>query len=163
MSTRFASIVALFLVLLAGLAPEPALAGTRGAKSGERRPASSKAHITVSVVHATDSESGMDPAISPSMASQLRYFKRKGYRLLSTQSTDLATGGNETFSIEGGRTLTITLESKDDDHARVRVQLEGKKGILLDTTVKINRDGTFMVGGPRYKDGELYLPLKVSY
>lgn len=162
MFARLTFLLALLTTTSVAMVPDVAWAGG-GARQGERRPASSKAHITVSVVHATDSESGMDPDISPSMASQLRYFNRKGYRLLSTQSTDLAAGGNDTFSIEGGRTLTITLESKDEHHARVRVQLEGKKGILLDTTVKINRDGTFMVGGPKYKDGELYLPLKVSY
>ena len=39
----------------------------------------------------------------------------------------------------------------------------GKKGKLIDTTVKINRDGTFIVAGPAFKDGILILPLKASY
>ncbi len=148
------------LVAFAAVAPAPAFAGPG---SSERRPASARARITVNVVHGTDAESGMDPKLSSSLASQLRNFRYKGYRLLDSQSADLAPGADTTFSIEGGRSLTVTLVEKDADHARVRVEMTGKKGTILDTTVKVGRDSTFIVGGPKYKDGTLYLPLKVSY
>ena len=85
---------------------------------------------------------------------------RETYR---DQSADLAPGGDKDFSIEGGRTLRVSLVSKDEAHARVRVEIDGKRGKLIDTTVKINRDGTFIVAGPQYKDGILILPLRASY
>jgi hypothetical protein len=149
----------LALALAAGV-PEVAWAGGRG--SGESRPASGRARITVNVVHATDSESGVDPRLS-SFASQFKYLKYRGYRLLSTESADLSAGAEKEFSIDGGRTLTVSLVSKDDAHARVRVEIEGARGKFIDTTVKINRDGTFIVAGPKYKDGILILPLRASY
>ncbi len=148
------------MLALAAVAPESAFAG--GKERAESRPASGRARITVSVVHATDSESGVDPRLA-SLASQFRYLKYKGYRLLSTQSADLAPGAQKDFAIEGGRTLTVSLVSKDDAHARVRVEIDGKRGKLIDTTVKINRDGTFIVAGPQFKDGILILPLRASY
>lgn len=151
------------LVAFAAVVPAPAFAGGDKHGSGERRPASSRARITVNVVHGTDDESGMDPKLSSSLASQLRNFRYKGYRLLDSQSAELAPGSDATFSIEGGRTLTVTLVDKDADHARVRVEMTGKKGTILDTTVKVGRDSTFIVGGPQFKGGTLYLPLKVSY
>ncbi len=152
----------LFLAALlgaGGLLPAEALAGPG---TSEARPASSKARITVHVVHATDSETGIDPRLQP-LAGQFRYLKYKGYRLLSTQNIDLAVGAEETVTIEGDRKLGVALVSLDESRARVRVEIDGKKGKLIDTTVTINRDGTFIVAGPAYKDGILILPLRASY
>jgi hypothetical protein len=155
------AISAALVLGLFATAPMPAFAGG-GTASSASRPASGKTEITVSVVHATDSESGIDPRLE-SLVSQFRYFKYKGYRLLSTQSAELSAGADHTFAIEGDRSMTVTLVDRDDQHARVRVEIDGKKGKLIDTTVKINRDGTFMVAGPSYKDGILILPLRASY
>lgn len=153
--------MAIFLASTVALASAPAWAGPR-AGGGDHRPSAGRVQISVDVVHATDAESGVDPRLA-SFASQFRVFKYRGYRLLSTQSADVAPGGDHTFAIEGGRSLSVTLVSKDDTHARVRVEVSGKKGKLIDTTVKINRDGSFIVAGPNYKDGILILPLQVSY
>ena len=46
----------------------------------------------------------------------------------------------------------------------MRVEITDKKGSkLLDTTVTVNRNGTFIVAGPRYRDGILVLPLTARY
>lgn len=137
--------------------------GGEATESGLRsRPTSSKARITVHVVHATDSETGIDPRLE-ALAGQFRYLKYKGYRLLSTKDIDLAVGGSQSVTIEGDRRLGVALVSVDESRARVRVEIDGKKGKLIDTTVTINRDGTFIVAGPAYKDGILILPLRASY
>jgi hypothetical protein len=114
------------------------------------------------VVHATDSETGIDPRLK-SLESSFRYFKYKGYRLLSTQTADVGVDDGQSFQIEGDRRLKVTLISRDDSRARVRVEMSNKDGKLLDTTVSINRDGTFIVAGPKYRDGILMLPLRASY
>lgn len=137
----------------------PAPAGARG---GAQKPAAGRVDIQILVVHATDSESGVDPRLQ-SLASSFRYFKYKGYRLLSTQNAEVGVGNDASFSIEGGRRVRVTLISKDDARARVRVEMSNEDGKQLDTTVSINRDGTFIVAGPRYKDGILMLPLRASY
>ena len=36
-------------------------------------------------------------------------------------------------------------------------------GKLLDTTLSVNRNGTFIVAGPKHKDGVLVLPLTAKY
>lgn len=134
--------------------------GGRPAPSQQQR--AGRVNVQMLVVHATDSEQGIDPRLQ-SYASSFRYFKYKGYRLLSTQDADLAVDADASFSIEGGRRVRVTLLSRDEANARVRVEMSGGEGKLLDTTVKINRDGTFIVGGPKYKDGILILPLRASY
>ncbi len=121
-----------------------------------------KVQLSVLVVHATDSESGVDPRLA-SLASSFRYFKYKGYRLLSEQRSDLAVNGAATYPVEGGRKLKVTLLSMDDARAKLHVEMSNEQGKVLDTTVNINRDGTFIISGPRYKDGILMLPLRASY
>ncbi len=122
----------------------------------------SRIQLTVLVVHATDSESGVDPRLA-SLASSFRYFKYKGYRLLSQQSSDLAVNASSTYSVEGGRKVKVTLLSMDEARAKLRVEMSNEQGKVLDTTVNINRDGTFIISGPKYKDGILMLPLRASY
>ena len=122
----------------------------------------SRVQLSVLVVHATDSETGVDPRLS-SLASSFRYFKYKGYRLLSEQSSDLAVNGSSTYPVEGGRKLKVTLLSMDDARAKLHVEMSNEQGKVLDTTVNINRDGTFIISGPKYKDGILMLPLRASY
>jgi len=121
-----------------------------------------KVDVQLRVVHATDSESGVDPRLA-SLASSFRYFKYKGYRLLSTQTADLAVGGDQAFNVEGGRRITVSLLSFDEARARMRVQMSNSDGKVLDTTVNINRNGTFIISGPRFKDGILMLPVTASY
>jgi hypothetical protein len=152
---------------LAWSAPAVAQSRPSGGGTPARAPASAPARaarvsITMLVVHATDSERGVDPRLE-SLASSFRYFKYAGYRLLSTQQADVSEGGDANFTLEGGRKVQVTLISKDDARARVRVQITNAEGKLLDTTVSINRDGTFIVAGPKYKDGILMLPLRASY
>lgn len=154
----------LLLPILALVATEPASAQERRPASGQQqaRPAAGRVAVQISVVHATDSESGIDPRLQ-ALASSFRYFKYKGYRLLSTQDASVSVNEDHSFPIEGGRRLKVTLISKDDSRARVRVEMSGNDGKLLDTTVSINRGGTFIVAGPKFKDGILMLPVRADY
>lgn len=156
-------VLALVLVFLTALV-SPAFA--QGTPAGTRAPTASRAvqkvEVQLRVVHATDSEAGVDPRLQ-SLAGSFRYFKYKGYRLLSTQNATLGVTDDQTFTIEGGRRVRVTLLSADEARARVRLQISGSEGNILDTSVNINRDGTFIVAGPRHKDGILMLPVTASY
>lgn len=137
--------------------PEPAYA-----QSKADRPAANQVRLSLLVVHATDGEDGVDPALGK-LAKSFSHFKYKGYRLLAQHHADVRVNQDQSFTIEGGRTVLLTVLARDDESARVRVQVTGKGGKILDTTVKVTRDGTFIVAGPKHKDGILMLPLKASY
>ncbi len=152
--------LAFCFVLAGGFLAGPGLAPPVAFAADERLP--TKISLTVLVVHATDSETGVDPRLA-SLASSFRYFKYKGYRLLSQQTSDLSVNGASTYQIEGGRKVKVTLVSMDDARAKLRVEMSNEQGKVLDTTVNINRDGTFIISGPKYKDGILMLPLRAGY
>jgi hypothetical protein len=126
-------------------------------------PRANKVTVGMMVVHATDTHSNVDQRLG-SLTRYLSHMRFTGYDLLETRSVQLGPDGSETFTIQGGREVTITLLSRDDNRVRMRVQiLAGKGGKLLDTTLSVNRNGTFIVAGPKYNQGILVLPLTASY
>ncbi len=141
--------------------PVPASPAPTSPAAGQK-PVSGRVAVQIYVVHATDTESGIDSRLK-ALASSFRYFKYKGYRLLSTQDASVSVGEDHSFPVAGGRRLKVTMISRDDARVRVRVEMSGNDGKLLDTTVSINRGGTFIVAGPRYEDGILMLPIQADY
>jgi hypothetical protein len=132
-----------------------------------------KVKLKVLVVKAsTVSEKGADgkpasPQVDPELEPLLEYFnnyKFNSFVLVDTKPISLADGDNKKFVIVGGRKITVKLLSHDDNKAKMKVLIEGAKGrILLDTTISVNRNGTFIVAGPKFRDGILVLPISASY
>ena len=140
-------------------APRDALA----ADPPQQEAATGKATLTMPVVYATESHSNVDPRLE-SVARYLKHLRYTGFELLDTQRVQLSPNGRQSFNIEGGRKVTLELLSRDDKRARVRVEIDAGKGTkLMDTTLWVNRNGTFIVAGPRHKDGILVLPLTARY
>lgn len=152
----------LALALLLAFAPLSSFAQNRPPPPPSAQAGVRQVSMELMVVHATDSRPGVDPRLA-SLASSFRYFKYQGYWLLSTQRSPVGVGDGATFSVEGDRRVKVTLVSVDEERARVRVEMSNRDGKLLDTTVSINRNGTFIVAGPKYQDGILMLPLRASY
>ena len=126
-------------------------------------PRANQVDVRMMVVYATETHSNVDSRLV-SLTRYLSHMRFTGYELLETKSTGLGPNGSETFSIQGGRQMTVTLLSKDENRVRMRVQITAGRGSkLLDTTMSVNRNGTVIVAGPRYQEGILVLPLTVRY
>lgn len=138
----------------------PAPAPVQPAQVTEAR--AGKVGVQIMVVHATSAHSRVDARLS-NLTRYLSNLKYTGYELLDTQQAQLAQDGSQSFNLEGGRKLMVTLLSRDEAKARMRVQILANGSSLLDTTLSVNRNGTFIVAGPKYKDGILVLPLTARY
>jgi hypothetical protein len=143
---------------LAGGAPSVARAEPPAA--GARAPAP-RTQVAVQVVHATHS-GRVDPALKP-LEAQLRFTKYTGFEQISTANAQLVVGADASFAVEGARRLRVELIDRTPQMAKVRVRLTENGANLLDTTVSIPRDRTFIIGGPKYAGGVLILPVTVSY
>ena len=121
-----------------------------------------KVEVVVSVVFATNAHNRVDPRLNQ-LTRHLSHLSYTGYELLSAESLALSKDKAQSFQLEGGRKLTVTLLARDDTKARLRVEIAGGSGKLLDTTLSVNRNGTFIVAGPKHKDGILVLPLTARY
>ena len=124
---------------------------------------SSKIDLAVMVVHATDAHKKIDPKLG-SLTKYLSHLRFTGYDLLDTHRLSLKPHSVSSFTVPGGKKVTVELLSKDDRRAKMRVQVTTSKGgKLLDTTLSVSKNGTFIVAGPKYKDGILVLPLTARY
>jgi hypothetical protein len=115
------------------------------------------------VVHATTANKAVDPQVRPLM-KYFRNYKFTGFSLLDSHTAKINDKSARTFEIEGDRSVTITMLSHTAKSAKLKmviVEDKGKK--ILDTTVNINRNGTFIVAGPKFKEGVLFLPISAKY
>ena len=151
----------LFFIPMAGATPEADITEIFLVDNGDE--VAEHVRLEMMVVYGTTINSAVDPQLRPLM-KYFRNYKFTGFSLLDSQQSKLYDKSAKTFSIEGNRKVTISLLSHTEKSARLKVVvLEGKKQKILDTTININRNGTFIIAGPKYKEGILFLPISVKY
>ena len=126
------------------------------ANQGER------VRVQVLLVHATSGQAFMDPALQR-WSRHLRHLRYDSYELLERRRAALMPDRSREFEILGDRRITVTLLNKNQKRARLRVQMYRRGQKLVDTTVTVNRNGTFIMAGPSHKNGILVLPITASY
>jgi hypothetical protein len=160
--SRLARLLGLGLFLALTAASPNVLAQPRKGPPAEARAESGKVSVKLLVVAATDKHEGIDPRLQP-LARHLNFLRYKGYDLLDTYTSTVGPDADASFTIDGGRRVTVSLLKKNPERAQFRIQMFNQAGKLLDTTLSVNRNGTFIVAGPKHGDGILILPLQVRY
>ena len=131
--------------------------------AGNRAVQGDRVRVQVMLVHATSGEPYMDPALQR-WGRHLRHLRYDSYRLLERRRAALLPQGSRSFEIMGDREISVSLLRKNEQNARLRVQMYRRGQKLVDTTVTVNRNGTFIMAGPAHKDGGiLVLPITASY
>lgn len=125
-------------------------------------PVSGKVSVEMMVIYAHNEDNRVDPALRGVM-QQLKNFRFSGYKLLENHPTQLAVGQETSFALPGGRKIKMELLDRDDQQARIRIRMFSGSDKVLDTTVSIHRNRSFMIGGPSYEAGKLILPVSVRY
>ena len=123
---------------------------------------SGKVDIEVMVVHASNAHNRVDPSLQPVM-QHLRFTNFKGFKMLSKEAKGINPSQDHTYSVAGGRRLKIKLLERDAKRAKIRIEMFNAKNKILDTTVSIHRNKSFMVAGPKHEGGVLVLPLTARY
>jgi len=124
-------------------------------------PRSGSVEVSVMVVHATD-EGRVDPRLEK-LKRQLEIMRFEGFELLSHSREDLSDGQATTVSVVGGNKVRVKLIDRTKSQARIRIELFRDNDKRFDTTVRINRNRTLLVGGPKHDDGVLVFPISVIY
>lgn len=128
----------------------------------ERPATTGKVRLEMTVIYAHNEDNQVDPALRDVMR-QLKNFRFTGYRMLENHPTSLAVGQSTSFAVPGGRKISMDLVDRNDTQAKVRIRMFNGSEKVLDTTVSIHRDRSFMIGGPSYEKGKLILPVTVNY
>jgi hypothetical protein len=137
--------------------PERPAAGVRD-QAGPNR-----VRVEVKVVLAT-AGGQMDPRLQD-IARELRsnFEQFQGFQLQSSHADAIGPNQSTSFAFDGGRRATITLLSREDTRARVRIELFNRANERqLDTTVWVPKGKMFPVG-VKSQEGRLLLPVTVDF
>ena len=156
------------LLLLLGGVPT---AWAQGRPPPDRRPVPTKpqpppptqeVEVEILVVHATNDHQKVDPRLR-SLLPHLRHLNYTGFDVLDVRRDDLSERDETSFGIAGGRRMQVELLDVDPSRARMRVRMYDGQRRLLDTTVSIHRNRSFIVAGPKHQGGVLILPMTARY
>ena len=131
---------------------------------GNKPPLTNSVDIGLLIVHASSDGNTIDPKLR-NLTSHFDNYKYTSYSLIKEHNEVLKDKTEKSYPIPGNKTIiTITLLSHDETRARLKIHIMGANGkLLLDTTASVIRNGTFIVAGPKYKDGILFLPITANY
>ena len=135
-----------------------------GLTDGKKEAEANTVDINLLVVHASTTGNSIDPKLK-NLTSHFDNYKYTSYALIKEHDATLKDKKDKSFIVSGNKTtITVSVLSHDDKRARLKIRILGPNSkLLLDTTASVKRNGTFIVAGPKYKDGILFLPITVKY
>jgi len=117
--------------------------------------------VKIGTILATNKNDEFDARLKP-LEKQLKVMKYRSYRLLKEDTQAVSWQDHATFEIPGGRSLSVTPQEFRNKQIALKVRLlEGQKP-LLDTTVRLQNRGNFILGGPPHEGGALVLSISAS-
>ena len=117
--------------------------------------------LKIGTILASNQSDEFDARLKP-IEKQLKVMKYRSYRLLKEDSQSVPWNDNATFEIPSGRSLAISPQDSKDKQIALKVRLtEGAKP-LLDTTVRLQSRGYFLLGGPPHEGGALVISISAS-
>jgi hypothetical protein len=133
------------------------------AQSKKREIPAGKVEVRILAVAASEGQPHMDPQLKH-LVKHLAYLRHDRYELITQKRGVVGTGGDELdFRVQDGLRIVVSVREIAGERAKVRVRMFRGQNKVVDTTVAIQNHGTFILAGPKYKDGILILPIRVDY
>ena len=144
--------VLLFSYLMIALAAPP---------TGAAENQSQAVRVKIGTILASNQNDEIDPKLN-AMKNQLKVMKYRSYRLLKEETQDVPWQGNAAFDIPGGRSLVVTPQEFRNKQLALKVRLQQGDKPVVDTTVRLNNGGNFLLGGPPHEGGALVLSISAT-
>ncbi len=114
--------------------------------------------ITIKTISASKQGNEFDPRLAP-LEKQLKALNYRSYRLLKQETQTAGWQGIANFEIPGERMLTVRPQEVTNNQLGLKVQLKQGDNPQLETTVRLNNRGHFILGGPPHENGVLVLSI----
>jgi len=143
-------------ILLSSLISWVAVSPVSGAENN-----SQTVRVKIGTILATNQNDEIDPRLN-AMKDQLKVMKYRSYRLLKEETKNVSWQGNAAFDIPGGRSLLVTPQEFRNKQIALKVRLQHGDKPVVDTTVRLNNGGNFLLGGPPHEGGVLVLSITAT-
>jgi hypothetical protein len=117
--------------------------------------------VKIGTILANNQSDEIDPKLN-AMKNQLKVMKYRSYRLLKEETQNVPWQGNAAFDIPGGRSLVVTPQEFRNKQLALKVRLQQGDKPVVDTTVRLNNGGNFLLGGPPHEGGALVLSISAT-
>ncbi|WP_155308613.1 hypothetical protein [Desulfosarcina ovata] len=124
-----------------------------------------KAHCRISVdtILAARGDNVIDPKLRKHVNELQSMFNYTSYRLIGSQTLDLAVGQTGTVALPGDRRLKITPKKIREKRAEIAMQMIKQNRAVFQTQIQLLNRGSLFVGGPQYLNGNLIFKISSSY
>ena len=136
----------------------PAAAATRA----ERAKTATRHRIIllrVDEVLAADTGEGIDMRLLPMGGRLESLFRYTTYRLISRQMGRTECGRTAAFTLPGGWIVHVAPSAVRDDMIAMELMLFNGAHPMMTTDVRMRNHGMLIIGGPRYRQGMLIIPI----
>ena len=117
--------------------------------------------VTIRTILAGNQSDEFDSRLN-AFQKQLKVMKYRSYRLLKEENQTVPWQGNATFEIPGSRSLAVSPQEFRDKQISLKVRLQEGEKPLVDTTVRLQNKGNFILGGPPHEGGFLILSISAA-
>jgi hypothetical protein len=117
--------------------------------------------VKIGTILAHNQSDEIDPRLN-AVKNQLKVMKYRSYRLLKEETQSVAWMANAIFDIPGGRLLTVTPQEFRNKQLGLKVRLQHGDKPIVDTIVRLNNGGNFLLGGPAHEGGVLVLSISAT-
>ncbi len=133
------------------------------AAQSQRAEPAGKVGVRILAVAASEGTPHLDPQLKH-LVKHLAYLRHDRYELVTKKRGMIGIGGEDLeFRVQDGPRVVVTVRELGGNRAKIRVRIFRGQKKVADTTVAIQNHGTFILAGPKYKDGILILPIRVDY
>ncbi len=115
--------------------------------------------LSVDEVIAADTGEGVDERLLPMGGRLESLFRYTTYRLVSHQVGRTECGRTVAFTLPGGWIVHVEPSAVRDDMIAMELMLFQGARPMMTTDVRLRNHGMLIVGGPRYQQGMLIIPI----
>jgi hypothetical protein len=115
--------------------------------------------VRIGAIIASQSGNTFDHRLASLRRSFDSLFQYTSYRLIREQRRRVKWRREASFHLPGGRYLLVMPRDFKDGRVALHMMLLERSRPLVNTSLSIRNHGTFIVGGPNYKDGVLIIAI----
>jgi hypothetical protein len=119
--------------------------------------------ISVDTILAARNDTVVDPQLKRHIGELQSMFNYTSYRLLSSESRNLAVGQSGKVSLPGDRRLKISPQRIHGSRADIALQMTKHKRTVFETQIQLLNRGSLFVGGPTYQNGNLIFKISSTH
>jgi hypothetical protein len=127
-----------------------------GEQTVQRAPA---VEVRIGAIMASQTGNMFDHRLASLRRSFDSLFQYSSYRLLREERRRVKWRRSAEFHLPGGRYLLVMPREYKDGRVALHMMLLERSRQLVNTSLSIRDHGTFLVGGPNYKDGVLIIAI----